>query len=368
MTTTPNQEPLSLERAEDVLAYIPHALGFHPSCSAVFLLMAGSKLEATLRVDLPQTGGEHEPRSWVAQVCSLLTKLPQLTGTLCVFYTDQRLVDTEMPPHRYLLELLDTAMRSRGTPLREAWCVNRNQGWDYSASGSGHGHFDLARPELSPTYLKMVLAGSAPLPEPWDGRGVPRWDNASEVRQALRSLDGDLYDSLDAWSCVLDSDPYHAEKMMRGEPLVAARLLWGLQVRLVRDVLPYMAGTSSAVAADAVQALALGSEEPSATNLADYLLGRGAVTPHWERVEHLWFICRDLLGTAAGDEESALLCLLAWIEWAKGRGSMSMALLRKALDVEPGYRLAQLLQQLLYRGIMPEWATDQKRAWRAKFG
>ncbi|MCG2968838.1 hypothetical protein KZ292_26715, partial [Escherichia coli] len=82
----------------------------------------------------------------------------------------------------------------------------------------------------------------------------------------------------------------------------------------------------------AVRELALRETEERAQELADFLLGGGANTPEWKRLENLWFICRDLLGVARAGQRSALLCILAWIEWAKGRGSMSMALLRTALD------------------------------------
>lgn len=37
----------------DILAYIPHSLGHHPSESFVLLTMNGKRLGATLRIDAP---------------------------------------------------------------------------------------------------------------------------------------------------------------------------------------------------------------------------------------------------------------------------------------------------------------------------
>lgn len=366
MTTTPEQEPLSLECAEDILAYVPHALGFHPSESAVLLLMVDKKLEATLRVDLPKHDSAGERRPWVEQVCELVGKLPQLTGALCVLYSnDPPPTGRELPYHQLLAELSES-FDARRTPLHQAWFVNRGMVWNYNGAVPEERE-NPACPELSDTYLRMVLAGSAPLHEPWDGEGVPEWENAGTIRSLAESLDGDMYDCLDTWAALLETDAYQSEATMRSEPLVAARLLSGLEIRLVRDILPYLAGVGAVAARTAVRELALRDTEERAQELAYFLLGGGANTPEWKRLENLWFICRDLLGVARAGQRSALLCILAWIEWAKGRGSMSMALLRTALDSDPEYRLAQLLQQLLYRGIMPEWATDPQRAWRSSF-
>ncbi len=83
-------------------------------------------------------------------------------------------------------------------------------------------------------------------------------------------------------------------------------------------------------------------------------------------MDRLWFICRDLLGVAAGQDHAALLCLLGWLEWAKGRGSSALNLLKAALRTDPGYRLAQLLLRLLEAGEMPSWVADPERAWHRK--
>lgn len=367
MTTTPNRQPLSLERAEDILAYIPHALGFHPERSVVLLLMVERKLEATLRVDLPKDEEPGEEQRWVVQVCEMLGRLPGLTSVLCAIFPDHGSARGGQLPWNSLLQYLAPALEEQGTPLCQAWCQGDGQVWDYLSTAQDHGCFDLSHPELNPASLRMVLAGSAPLSQPWDGQGVPEWSNAAQVRSLLEAMDGDCLDSLDMWAAVLGADPYSAEHLMRKDPTVPARLIRGLDLRMVRDILPYMAGVGTTAAVEAVACLGKGKKDGAVAGLSEFLLGRGPHSPRWDRIDHLWYICRDLLGVAQGSRRAALLCLMAWVEWAKGRGSMSMALLRSALAVEPDYRLAQLLEQLLLRGIMPQWATDPSRAWRAKF-
>ena len=368
MTTTPNHKALSLERAEDILAYIPHALGFHPEQSVVLLLMVDQRLEATLRVDLPSISRDAEERRWVDQVCELLDRLAGLTAILCVVYPIRSPLHTAQLPWNSLVQQLAAASGQRSTPLRHAWCQQDGQVGQYLSCDGDAGWLELSPTELNETYLRMVLAGSAPLSQPWDGSGVPEWPEAQQIRSLEHALDGDFLDSLDCWAQILDADPHQAEQRLRKDQWVPARLLHGLDTRAVRDVLPYLAGVGPAPAADAVRDMGRKAKGEGLKDLAEFLMGRGSRYPRWNRIEHFWFICRDLLGVAQGEQRAALLCLMAWVEWAKGRGSMSMALLRAALAGEPDYRLAQLLEQLLLRGIMPEWATDPQRAWRAKFG
>lgn len=356
-----------MERAEDILAYIPHALGFQPERSVVLLLMVEQKLEATLRVDLPQKHEASDDKPWVWQVCELIERLPGLTSVLCVLYTQNSIIQDKILPWDSLLRSLAAELEQQGTPLRQAWCLSHGQVGDYFSSASDHGSFELNDPALNPTSLRMVVAGSAPLTEPWDGEGVSEWGNAREIRVLADELEGDFLDCLDTWAIVLSTTPFHAEQLIRENPAVPARLIRGLDTRMVRDILPYLAGVGATAAQEAIITMANCPKDEADSELADFLLGRGTHGPEWEEIDHLWFICRDLLGVAQGGRRAALLCLMAWIEWAKGRGSMAMALLRNALKVEPEYRLAQLLEQLLQCGIMPEWATDPKRAWRAKF-
>ena len=46
-------EHLIISGPEDILGYVPHTLGYWPSCSLVAMTMQGKRLGATLRVDLP---------------------------------------------------------------------------------------------------------------------------------------------------------------------------------------------------------------------------------------------------------------------------------------------------------------------------
>ncbi|MGP5023782.1 DUF4192 domain-containing protein [Glutamicibacter bergerei] len=367
MTTTPERQPLSLSDCDDVLAYIPHALGFHPQNSLVLLLIVGQRLEATLRVDLPGESHPEDREAWLGQVLNLLHRLPQVRSLVAVVYAPDSSRNPRNVPYRQVIGELDEALEYTDIDLRQAWCLSGDQVWDY-ADDDVKITFPRPNVALGNTNLSLVLAGSAPLDRPWDGTGIEEWGNAEEIRLLAKSLALDVLESLEQWADVLDMDEMRARAFLHSSKSGAARMLVGLHKRIVRDVLPYLAGVGAEQTIIMAEQLCLNSGKDQAKPLADFLLGRGWQGPDWRRIERLWSISRDLLGVARAEERHALLCILAWIEWARGRGSMAIMLLDRVLDEQGDYRLAQLLRELMNRGAMPEWATDELRAWRARMG
>ncbi|MGO2051751.1 hypothetical protein CIK76_11145 [Glutamicibacter sp. BW80] len=367
MTTTPERQPLSLSDCDDVLAYIPHALGFHPQKSMVLLLIVGQRLEATLRVDLPSEIHEVDRRPWVAQVLGLLRRLPQVRSVVAVVYAPGDIKIAEQIPYQQMIGELEEAFDPHGIQLRQAWCLCREKVWDYDDGDVG---VTFPRPDiaLGETNLSLVLAGSAPLDRPWDGTGIATWANAAEVQELTGAFGDDLLDSLDEWAEVLNLSDDEALERIHSSSLSSARMLAGLRIRLVRDVLPFLAGVGTAQTMEMTKQLCVGNGGEQVKPLADFLLGRGWQSPDWKRLERLWLVSRDLLGVAVDGERHALMCILAWIEWARGRGTMAIALIDRVLSERGDYRLAQLLRELMNRGSMPEWATDELRAWRAQLG
>ncbi|MDK1327429.1 DUF4192 family protein [Arthrobacter sp. zg-Y1143] len=114
-----------------------------------------------------------------------------------------------------------------------------------------------------------------------------------------------------------------------------------------------------------------GRAEGRPTAAADFrniLVGTSPTVPDWNMLDRTYAVFRDLVPVAAGDPKAALLCLLAWIEWARGRGSRSDVFLQHALDESPGYRLALLLRELLGTGVLPDWARSRAGSWPGEPG
>jgi len=366
MTTTPERQPISLSSYKDILAYVPHALGFHPRNSAVLLLIDDDRLEATLRVDLPPT--EHAPdlEIWIGQVCRLLHRIPNIDDIAVVIYVAGNAGGSQVVPLSSLVAKLETALTHQSIRLRHAWCRQDSRIWTYGTE-DGLDVQDVPALDTNETNLSMVLAGSAPLDQPWDGSGVPEWSNADDVLQLVGNQDANIMVSLDAWHESLSQPAAISTAELHSDPQRAAIHVGSLQTKLVRDLLPFLAGEGLESALDIIFGISVDEREGAVAPLADYLLGRGWYAPDWERVDRLWELSRDLLGVAQDEPRQALLCILAWIEWARGRGSMALVLLEQAVLENEKYELAMLLQKLMEHGVMPSWATDQLRAWRANF-
>jgi hypothetical protein len=52
----------------------------------------------------------------------------------------------------------------------------------------------------------------------------------------------------------------------------------------------------------------------------------------------------------------APLCMLAWLSWTLGQGSVAGIYIDTALDIDGEYGMARLLLQLIGSGHLPEWA------------
>lgn len=378
MTTTPSASGFSLASPEEVLAYIPHALGFYPRNAVVLLIMQGSSLAATLRVDLPRgESGEGQATEWVAQLVQLVHKVPDATAVFAALYTGQ--VPGEghdsLPRHE-LVERLAPALVRSGVNVRDAWYVGATRWHSYFCASENccpADGFDLPDLALTETHLRMVLAGSAPEEQIWDGSGIADWTNKATVRECAEILMEEYAGTapreslIRDWAGLLDSDAVVAERKMRSDDAFCASLLASLNDRMVRDILPYLAGRGPVRAFEALKEVSQGSEfGRAAADFSEFLLGTADCTPDWDRIDQLWYLCRDLLGVAEGPEKSALLCLLGWVNWAKGKGSSALKLFAAALDKDPGYRLAQLMAKLLETGEMPTWVADPERAWRLR--
>lgn len=378
MTTSASAPNFSMATPDEVLAYIPHALGFYPRNSVVLLILQQTGLCATLRVDLPlESRGKAEEDLWVRQMINLVQKVPHADGLFIVFYTGASQGKSQQwPPRDGLLKSLAASVSAAGLQVRDGWHVGTKRWRSYfcmDARCCPPEGFPLPDLALTETHLRMVLAGSAPETELWDGEGVPRWENYETIRGMLAenieivSAPEGRETLIAAWADLLGDDPAIAEKKIRLQASLSASLLASLHDKTLRDLLPYLAGRGEKDAFEVMSEILCDTEFSRVSrNFSEFLLGTTELYPDWERIERLWFICRDLLGVADGTDHAALLCLLGWIEWAKGRGSCALALLQAALRIDRDYRLAQLLMRLLETGEMPLWVTDPVKAWHRK--
>lgn len=348
-----NPVPLSLSDVDSILAYVPHALGFTPRNSAVFLLLDGNALEATLRVGLPRNGNNDV---WVADVLSLLKRVT-LTKIATVVYGMQG-ASSSTAPHSEMVSLLAEALSTNAIDMDQAWCVS-DRIWDYM--NESWSPLDLDALKFHPVSVNMVTRGSAPADTAELTFTAEPWATAESVRAIAENITCEAHEYFEAWKEVLDSsDPV---TLLHEDDTLSATLLASMNLRLVRDFLPVLASFGTKRFDKAFAKIIETAEAPS--YMADLLLGHSTENLSWEQIDRLEVVLHNLLGVALGTPKYAFKTLLAWIQWAKGRGSVAMALLEEVV-AENEYSLAELLMELLSHGNMPSWATDPARAWRAQ--
>jgi hypothetical protein len=98
----------------------------------------------------------------------------------------------------------------------------------------------------------------------------------------------------------------------------------------------------------------------------EVLLGLSPPVPDWDTLNRLEGLMVEL-SRGGGEAQAAALTAAGWIEWCRGRGSFAHASLSRALEASPGYRLAELLSEVVRRGTICGWAGRREAAWQ-KFG
>jgi hypothetical protein len=129
-------------------------------------------------------------------------------------------------------------------------------------------------------------------------------------------------------------------------------------------------GTPGRAVGASAGAGAVGQEAagPEATDWQDVpsygevLLGLEPEIPAWHRLNSLDALL-DQLSVYGGVSGAAALTGRGWIAWCRGRGSYAAAYLGQALEEEPGYRLAELMLELVRRGTLCGWAARKEAAW-----
>lgn len=297
-----NTASLTARGPEDILAYIPHAIGFWPQDSLVCLTARSGRIGATLRVDLPDR--RQSGASLLAYVRAVLSYLEHDTSADSTFVAMFQPGEVAEARHERaeLMALLTWVLSQAGRPVHELWLVGAD-GWngsgcresDCSLTGSGPcddgGMHPLDLIRDSRLAAELVYQGSAVDPHPVTGcrpeesRTVPASRGpAGSVGRAGPPASADtghhaatsltLLEVLECWEPFLDGSASWADggrgrtagaEPARTGPVSADVLCRTLEEPSLRDAVYVSAGSSwrtayeGGRAAEAVLAGAAGS-------------------------------------------------------------------------------------------------------------
>ncbi|WP_207346396.1 DUF4192 domain-containing protein [Arthrobacter sp. E3] len=115
-------EKISVSAGEDLLAFIPHIVGYWPVNSIVCIGMKGKRLRATMRLDLPPLNTA-DPDYFAQIAAGQLASDEEADGCLLAIFGEQDWVQAHDLPHSETYRGFRKAFAAVGVPVKDAWYV-----------------------------------------------------------------------------------------------------------------------------------------------------------------------------------------------------------------------------------------------------
>ncbi len=319
----------------ELLAIVPHLLGFAPQSSLVVMGTAPprDRVKVTLRYDLPDPPGAGVAADIAAHAVGVVGS-QRLKAMMAVAYGPETLVDS-------VAYALRDAARQAGIKLRDVLRIEDGRYWSYEcgdeaccpAAGTP---FD---PAASPAAAAMAAAG------------MPVLADRAAVAAQVAPLGGIAAESMRQATCRAER---HAAQLL-GKVRKSSRL--GAARQMI-----------AAAGLNAVGEL-IATYRGGGRYATDYQLAWITVALRdlrvrddaWARMEpahqdahrRLW---TDVIRRAQPGYVAAPASLLAFVAWQAGDGALANVALDRALADEPGYSMALLLRQVITAGAPPSLA------------
>jgi hypothetical protein len=314
--------PPRLHDPGDLIAAVPHLLGFHPTDSLVLLVVERHDVALTMRADLPPP--DH-PGGLVERLVAPATRYPGATAVAVVVGGGSGDPPEDLP-HDTLVDALDDALPAVGVPLVLAVWVR--------ATAKGEPWFD---------YHDAGTSGTTP-------------DPTSTTLAAATAARGHVtYASREAMADVLEPDP--PEALARRAALLnrratnpdppTDRAVLARGHDLVRAEVVRAADRKRPLTDEEVADLAHALSNPW---VRDASLAH-CVGEHAASAEVLW---TELTRASPTPERAEPATLLAFSAYLRGLGSLASLALERAAEANPGHRLSELLREALDTGLPPD--------------
>ncbi|WP_104126477.1 DUF4192 domain-containing protein [Cryobacterium sp. Y57] len=380
------------QKAQDFLALVPQLLGFAPETSAVLVAFRGNRTCGALRFNLPDDGASPRVCTRIATtLAGMLCKIPGVDAVVPVIYTDDSFITAVGIPHEQFAEILNRRLEWSGFLLRDSLCVAADAWGSYldpKCPAGGHPLNDIAESPVNTAAneaagtktvcpLGTLQNGAEPV-----GVNPATQERLARIYRRYRHLlaraenSPQLFDALDV---ALDPVAIAEEALTWPNPPTeenVAALLVLVQSPPNRDqiMVQFAFGRDEGVRAHAINgryarlqhetgrslddlvAEEIDSGDPTAEHTGDIMLGLQCDRPDIDRIRAAITLLRIVVAMAPRSARPAPLCMLAWLSWALGSGSVAGFFVDQALAIESQYSMAILLKLLLDSGHLPEWA------------
>jgi hypothetical protein len=325
-STASAQQDVSLRQPGELLAAIPHVLGFHPVDSLVVVGLHGkptTTLGLVLRVDLPP------PTRYQDLAQQLLVPLAEhrTAGVALAVVGAHDYAPDEELPHRRLLAECESVFADAGIPvIHQVWTPDTAGGAQWRC----YDEADCAGILPDPGGTAMAAAAAA--------AGVVTYDRREDIAATLAPDDDEV---LACRAALLAKASQEAEPD-GGGPTQARKLL-----DAVESVVDRLADGDPVLADDEVVELAVALSD---RHVRDACLDPGD-PDRAAAAERLW---ASLVRGTPAPERAEPACLLAFCAYVRGDGVLAGIALEQAEFADPGHRLTELLRGALWTGLPPD--------------
>lgn len=355
--------------AAELAVILPYQLGYHPGPSLCLTVMRGRRLGLLQRHDLVP-----EPAACraVAEHAIAIAVREGATAVLLMAFEEDE------GESRHLRAAMTAAAREAGLRVQEHFVVR--DGRCYPAGGPRARRrlgIPLPRPEDVPAVATFVEAGVCPLPSRAHlvDAVLPERDEARARRIALavNPLEEEYAHQQVArtWARLLDpsADATPVADLSDAELLVLSASLQDVDWRdallggLCPGAVPFATFGDPLVehARTALARCPWALVDPDAGSVPDAAVDVGR---HQEDVLAVRARVAELGRLVPEELTPPLLTCTAHIAWWMGDGTIAGSCLERALQIEPGYRLAGLMLDLLSAGLRPWDLGPDARAGR----
>lgn len=381
MTTT-----LRISEPSELLSYLPYHLGFQPQESVVALAVRGQRRRVglLLRIDIsdllhPEAGEERR---------KILRSHMEADGAhalILVTYTNSDFSPTGTSPTAYsqlqLRQLLTDLERQfdDDLPVLSSWVITPDHYFQLQDGAVPPRDMwsDAAELVNTATVASAVYAGAMVVPDRAALADIPRAeakDRDRAQRATLRWLernraDGEKTWRIESWQLWEDAiaaqmqaqaSPAHESPEaapLVADPLLLGRLQAGLENIRIRDAV--MVSCLPGMGDLPYRSVATDAREEVARSVDRVLNSKHAARPGAE-VRAVEQLLSGIYAHCAAARSTPALTVLAWISWWRGNGARASVLIDRALEADPSYNMARLVERMIEVGMPPGWVQRQR--------
>lgn len=329
MLTGMTQHIATARSQADLLAMLPQLTGFPLEHSVLFVAFRGNRSHGAFRIDIP-------PRSATTRAVHALTGLaarfPADVEFVVVIYDQRR------RPVPTFVQAIRSALDAAGFGIRDLlWQSDREWGC----------YFD--------DCVNVIEAGVAPLPMGLSNAVSSQVDpdshyevSAASVRAALQSAAHPVANRLLVRAVEAAVSPEASAQQLM---LVGA----ALQCSAFRDLVLLQWAFGEDCGTQCARELRLHTPVEERLWL-DAFTGQRESGPSFQRIALALTACVRMRALGIDELMAPLWTIEGWLSWAVGESSRAGMCFAHALEADPAYELAILLDAMTAAGTVPEWA------------